>query len=93
MHGNAAKRPPIAADLNPLLPAIQIVEWSFLAPPRRPGDLGCLGPYLVEAELGRGGLGRAFLEVTAQNGDRLFIDQYEIIATDQVAPLQDLPPI
>jgi serine/threonine protein kinase len=30
---------------------------SFLEPARRPGDLGALGPYFIEAELGRGGMG------------------------------------
>src|SRR5690348_16190865 len=30
---------------------------AFLEPPRRPGDLGALGPYRVLAELGRGGMG------------------------------------
>src|SRR5262249_54025864 len=30
---------------------------TFLEPPRRPGDLGALGPYRVLAELGRGGMG------------------------------------
>src|SRR5579884_1946167 len=29
----------------------------LLRPARQPGDLGCLGPYPVEAELGRGGMG------------------------------------
>lgn len=40
------------------------VDWRpVLGPPARPGDLGTLGPYLVEAELGHGGMGivlRAF---------------------------------
>lgn len=40
------------------------VDWrTVLGPPERPGDLGTLGSYLVEAELGRGGMGivlRAF---------------------------------
>lgn len=29
----------------------------FLAPPQQEGDLGSLGPYAVQAELGRGGMG------------------------------------
>jgi serine/threonine protein kinase len=36
---------------------------GFLGPADRPGDLGCLGTYAIEAELGRGGMGivlRAF---------------------------------
>ena len=34
------------------------VDWrAVLGPPARPGDLGTLGPYLVEGELGRGGMG------------------------------------
>jgi tetratricopeptide (TPR) repeat protein len=34
------------------------VDWpSILGAPERLGDLGTLGPYLVEAELGRGGMG------------------------------------
>jgi serine/threonine-protein kinase len=30
---------------------------AFLGPPQRPGDLGTLGPYPVEEELGQGGMG------------------------------------
>jgi tetratricopeptide (TPR) repeat protein/tRNA A-37 threonylcarbamoyl transferase component Bud32 len=30
---------------------------SFLGPPTRTGDLGTLGPYDIEAEIGRGGMG------------------------------------
>src|SRR5262249_15649423 len=30
---------------------------TLLGPPGRAGDLGSLGPYAVEAELGRGGMG------------------------------------
>jgi tetratricopeptide (TPR) repeat protein len=32
----------------------------FLGPPTRPGDLGTLGPYEIEAEIGRGGMGLVF---------------------------------
>jgi Protein kinase domain len=34
--------------------------YSFLGPPRRAGDLGTLGPYLVEACLAEGGMGIVF---------------------------------
>jgi serine/threonine-protein kinase len=41
------ERPPASSPQAP----------AFLAPPRREGDLGALGPYPIEAELGRGGMG------------------------------------
>jgi tetratricopeptide (TPR) repeat protein len=40
------------APSGPASPAL-----TFLAPPERPGDLGQLGIYLIEAELGWGGMG------------------------------------
>jgi tetratricopeptide (TPR) repeat protein len=35
----------------------EAVTHFFLGPPRREGDLGTLGPYRVQAEVGRGGMG------------------------------------
>jgi hypothetical protein len=57
-------RPPASANDTP--PPVAATAYPWLAPPRRPGDLGTLGPYCVEAEIGRGGMGlvfRAFDEV------------------------------
>src|SRR5262245_15870952 len=34
--------------------------FSFLAPPKKPDEIGRLGPYRVLAELGRGGMGVVF---------------------------------
>jgi serine/threonine-protein kinase len=66
--GPAAETPPLgpepalaalldrARDATVLLSAPD-GSLPFLGPPVRPGDLGTLGPYAVEAELGRGGMG------------------------------------
>jgi tetratricopeptide (TPR) repeat protein len=58
--------------LNPFLAQLQQVHWldtpvdgrrrqrgavEFLAPPGHAGELGSLGPYRLQAELGRGGMG------------------------------------
>jgi serine/threonine-protein kinase len=47
-----------ASDLNgPPERQRSATGLPFLGPPRCEGDLGSLGPYCVEAELGRGGMG------------------------------------
>jgi serine/threonine protein kinase len=40
--------------------AARPIGLSFLEPPKRPGDLGMLGPYAIERELGSGGMGIVF---------------------------------
>lgn len=50
------------------------VDWqAVLGPPERPGDLGTLGSYLVEAELGRGGMGIVLLAFDPALGRRVAI--------------------
>src|SRR5437868_2369835 len=59
--------PSCQARLDTLSEPRRLAEWigpragraalPFLDPPDRPGDLGRVGRYLVEAELGRGGMG------------------------------------
>jgi serine/threonine protein kinase len=52
LHDPPRTAPPAAAGA-----AAPAGPLTFLAPARRPGDLGTLGPYPIEAELGRGGMG------------------------------------
>src|SRR5581483_11261545 len=53
----------LLAEVNDLSPGSKTqgdcepASLSCLGPPRRPGDIGSLGPYIVVAELGRGGMG------------------------------------
>lgn len=42
-------------------PGLSFGHYSFLGPPRRRGDLGTLGEFPVQAELGRGGMGIVLL--------------------------------
>jgi tetratricopeptide (TPR) repeat protein len=49
--------PPPAALGSADTPDGPELSLGFLGPPQDPGDLGTLGPYRVQAELGRGGMG------------------------------------
>jgi serine/threonine protein kinase len=54
LYPSVASEPTDTGSINP-------AEWRFTAPPRQPGELGCIGQYRVLRLLGAGAMGLVFL--------------------------------
>src|SRR5262245_24807084 len=54
---NATPSESITASVGP---SVELGDAVPLGPALRPGDLGSMGPYAIEAEIGRGGMGVVF---------------------------------
>ncbi len=56
--GMSDSSPPASRTVKHRMPSSRAAgHFSLLSPPERIGDLGTLGPYDIEAEIGRGGMG------------------------------------